>query len=229
MTRKITQIVDEQVQRWRSESSERTERKPESFVPANVVTISRASGTFGGEVARQVGRILDLPVYDQEIVEHIAAKKNLRLETVNTLDEYAQSRLDDYVTALFREKNFDQSDYLRALTETIMGLWGHGPCVLVGRGAHQIVYRKNGLSVRLVAPLSYRVRFKMYADEMDEMEATRTINRKDAERDAFIRRFFNKGIDDPTDYDLVLNVTGLKGDDCAAIIADAFEKKFATS
>ena len=141
MTRKITQIVDEQVQRWRSESSERTERKPESFVPANVVTISRASGTFGGEVARQVGRILDLPVYDQEIVEHIAAKKNLRLETVNTLDEYAQSRLDDYVTALFREKNFDQSDYLRALTETIMGLWGHGPCVLVGRGAHQIVYR----------------------------------------------------------------------------------------
>jgi cytidylate kinase len=227
MSRQIAQIIEKQVKRWRAESQERQKDEAKAFEPANVITISRGAGSYGGEIGRKVGALLKIPVYDQEIVEHIATRSKVRLETVDTLDEQVQSRLDDYVTAIFREGNFDQSDYLHALTETIMGLWGHGPCVLIGRGATHIIYRKNSLSVRLTAPLSYRARFMMYADHIDEEAARRVIQRQDAERAAFVRRNFGKDNEDPNEYDLVINVTGLKGDDCAGLIAEAYRRKFA--
>lgn len=227
MSRTVGQIVEEQVNRWRLERKGRTEARATPVVPANVVTISRADGTYAERIACEVGNILGLPVYDHEIVEHIATKSEVRLETVRSLDEQAQNRLDDYMSAIFRENNFDQSEYMRSLIETIIGLWGHGPCVLIGRGANHIVYRKHRLSVRLVASLPHRIRLVHHAEGIGEEEAKRRIQRKDAEREAFVRRSFGQDIDDPVEYDLMINVTGLEEADCAALIAEAYRRKFA--
>jgi cytidylate kinase len=229
MKRSIANVLEEQINRWRSDQANHRARVPEEpFEPASVITISREAGAGGAEVAEQVGAMLEIPVYDGEIVEHIAKTSKVRVQTVETLDERTQNRLDDYLTALFRERNFDQSDYLRSLTKTVTALWGHGPCVMLGRGAGHVVFRRYSLAVRLVAPVAQRVKAKARLLDLSEAEATRLVLRLDAEREAFVKRFFGKSIHDPLCYDLVVNLAGFDATAAADIIAGAYRRKTAS-
>lgn len=224
MPRNIHRIIEKQMNRWRIQSKGQEEREREFSAP-NMITLSNALGSRGSAVADRVGELLDVPVYDREIVEHIATTASVRVETVQTLDQLAQSRLDDYLTALFRERNFDQGDYLQALTRTIMALWGHGSCVMVGRGACHIIYRKNSLTVRVIAPDMHRLRQIQRADECTAAEAQRRMERTDAERASFIRRLFGEEITDPLNYDLVINTAGMAVDACSRVIVEAYKRK----
>lgn len=225
MARNITKIIEKQMSFWRiqRQAQETVVKKP--FVPPNVITLSNSFGSNGVAIAHRVGEMLGIPTYDREIVEHIATTAKVRTETVETLDEVVQGQIEDYIAARFRERKFDQSDYLMALTRTIMGLWGHGTCVMIGRGACHIVYRKNALAVRIVAATPFRVEFVQKLLDVAEKEARRRMERMDSERDTFIRRLFNEDIDDPLVYDMVINRTGLTDEDCAALIVEAYRKK----
>lgn len=227
MARNISRILDEQIQRWYIEQKARAgEAKPVEFKPERVITLSNAYGSNGIAVAQKVGDLLGIPVYDREIVEHIATTKQVRVEAVESLDERALNAVDDYMVNLFRERNFDQSDYMQALTRTITSLWAHGSCVFVGRGGAHIVSRRYALAVRTVAPWKHRVRRVEDQAKLDRREAELLLARTDAERDSFIRRFFGAGIDDPLAYDLVVNTAGLSTLAAARLIVDAFKHKF---
>lgn len=225
MATNLHKIIEKQMSFWRIQRQSSEELKADQFVPANVVTLSNAYGSNGVGIGHRVAALLEIPVYDREIVEHIATDSRVRVETVETLDEVVQSRLDDYVSAIFRERNFDQSDYLRALTRSIMALWGHGSCVLIGRGASHIVYRKNALAVRVIAPANWRVKWLVDHHQISPDEADRRLQRHDAERAAFIRRLFGADIDDPLIYDVVINRVGMSDEECAELIVEAFKKK----
>jgi cytidylate kinase len=227
MARNVQQILEEQVSRWRVERQGSAERP--SRVPAaqpNVLTLSNAYGSTGIAIAIRAGQLLGFPVYDREIVEHIATTTNVRVETVQTLDERAQSRLDDYMTSLLHERNFDQDDYVKALTRTVVALCEHGACVIIGRGAAHILRRKQTLAVRTIAPGSQRVRRIQDMEGLDREAARRRMERVDAEREAFIRRFFGADIHDPMTYDLVINTGEIDADAGAAIVVEAYRRKF---
>lgn len=226
MARNIGFIVEDQVKRWQHEQQEKKKRERGEFTPAPVIAISNQLGSAGQPLAQKVGEMLGVPVYDREIVEHIATTEKVHVEVVESLDERVQSRVDDYVLNLFRERNFDQSDYVRALTHTITSLWAHGTCVFVGRGATHIVWRKKLLAVRTVAPLTQRLRRVEDLFGVDKAGAERIIQRTDAERSAFIRKHFASDIDDPVSYDLVLNTAGLDTGHAARVIVTAFQEKF---
>lgn len=225
MAKNIHKIIEKQMSFWRIQRDSVQEVRRGPYVPPNVITLSNAFGSNGVGVAHKVGEMLGIPVYDREIVEHIATTAKVRLQTVETLDEVVQSELDGYIAALFRERRFDQGDYLQALTRTIMGLWGHGPCVMIGRGATHIVYRKHSLSVRVIANMPFRLRFVQQLENIDEEAAQRRIQRMDTEREGFIRRLFSEEIDDPLMYDLTVNRTGMTDEQCAALIVEAYRQK----
>jgi hypothetical protein len=168
MTRSIDRIVEEQVTRWRLEQADRKREHARAESLANVVAISAAHGTHGNRIAERVGQILELPVYDKEIVEHIASRAHVQVDTVRTLDERAQSRIDDYLTALLHERNFDQSDYLRALTKTITALGKHSPWVRWKRSrAHrcsQALPRRTNHRTLLIAFVRSKTRSLLHAD-----------------------------------------------------------------
>lgn len=226
MARNIGFIVEDQVKRWQVEQRDKRKSGRGEFSPAPVIAISNQVGSNGQPVAQRVGELLGIPVYDREIVEHIATTEKVHVEVVESLDQRAQSRVDDYVTNLFRERNFDQSDYVRALTHTITSLWAHGSCVMVGRGAAHIVWRKRLLAVRTVAPHQHRLRRVEDLYKLDKVSAEKFIQRTDAERAAFIRKYFASDIDDPVSYDLVLNTAGLDANRAAQVIVTAFRQKF---
>ncbi|MBI5501604.1 MAG: cytidylate kinase-like family protein [Deltaproteobacteria bacterium] len=224
MPRNVEEIVNRQVAQWEKER-ELAFRRRESARP-NVVAVSHELKSHGFEIATRAGRLLELPVFDREIVEHIARSARVRLAAVESLDTQVRNRIDEYTTSLLSERNFDRGDYLRHLSRTVATLWEHGSCVLTGHGCVHLVPPEHALRVRIVAPFDLRAR-RLAADEgVDPAEAARHVRRNDEQRGAFHRRFFGAGIDDLAHFDLVLNTGSLGDDDAAAIVATAYRRKF---
>jgi cytidylate kinase len=227
MPRELSVIVDEQIRRWRFEQGERAGRPERALHQhADVIAISNAIGSAGAVIAQVAADLLRIPVYDREILAHIAETAHVHVETVETLDKRAVSRLDDYLTALFREHSLDQNDYLKLLTRTVGALWEHGPCVMVGHGAVHIIPRRHALAVRIIASEPDRVRRLMELHQLSEAEARRMVERTDAERRSFHRRYFRRDVDDCRSYDLVINSSRLTYEHSAALVVEAYRHKF---
>ena len=229
MSKTVSQLVEEQITRWRLERARQAEKAARTVTQhrhANVITLTDAYGAGGTVISKLLGEHLGLPIYNREIVAHIASTTRIRAETVELLDERALSAVEDYLTALWHEKNFDRSDYARELARTITALWGHGPAIFVGHGAGHIVPRQYSLAVRLTAPRELRVERIVQTEKLAHGEASRKLQQKDTERETFIRRLFNAHIDDTLSYDLVLNTAALEPTVCAAIIEESWRRKF---
>jgi cytidylate kinase len=226
MTRKVQDIVDEQIARWRVEQQERQQSPAGERPRPAAIAISHAIGSFGVGTGQFAGAMLGIPVFDRQVLEHVAKSARVQLETVRTLDERAQSFVDDHLCALFRERGFDQSEYMRLLARAVAALWAHGPAVFVGHGSVHLIPRGHTLTVRTVAPQDVRVRRVAKAYQLTFREALRKVKETDRERAAFHRRLFQADVQGPYHYDLVLNTVGLSVLGAARIVAEAYRQKF---
>lgn len=229
MPRKIQDIVEEQIRRWTAEQQERRHAATGEPQPPVGIAITHAIGSFGVGTGQFTGALLRIPVFDRQVLDYIARSARVRLRTVQTLDERAQSTLDDYLCSLFRERGFDQSEYLRLLAQSVGALWAHGPCVVVGHGCIHIVPPEHALTVRTVAPLDVRVRRVAKAYQLSVDEARRKVRDTDRERAAFHRRFFHADVEDRHHYDLIINTASLSVLGCARIVAESYRQKFSTT
>ena len=93
--------------------------------------------------------------------------------------------------------------------------------MILGRGSQAaLAGRQDVLHVSLVGDLPDRVRRIMESQRMDQKEATARCHRMDAERAAYVKRFY--GVDEsPTHYDLVVNTDVLSFDHAAELVAAA--------
>ncbi|MBI5507609.1 MAG: cytidylate kinase-like family protein [Deltaproteobacteria bacterium] len=227
MTTRISELIDRQVKLWRLQQRETGERSTlQSTSSYPVITTSSSVAALGQDVARIAADALDLPLYDREIVEQIAKREHVEVDTVAALDERAEGALEDYLTALFREHTLDQSDYFRGLCRTIAALWSRGSCVFVGRGAGFIVSPGRALRVRFDAPVAVRIARVQHAEKIGADAARRLVERGDAERQAFIRHFFARDVNDPLGYDLTINTATMDVEDAVATVLTAFTSKF---
>jgi cytidylate kinase len=231
MTRDIHQIVDAQVARWRmerqvQETASRIDEKPSDGPPSHVVTIANPIGADARAIGSRVGELLGLATFDREIVEHIAKHVHVAVSTVETLDEHERGRFEEYVTSLLRERAFDVTDYLRELSRTVVALWKHGPCVLIGHGCIHVVPRASSLRVRVTAPVDVRVERVAKSGHFSPEEARRRVLQSDAEREAFHKRYFGVDVYDALLYDIVVNSDQLEQETCAVLIAEAYRAKF---
>ena len=231
MPQDIHRIIDGHIAMWHAQrqvpdaasSSERVKRdRPRPMV----VAIANQIGANGRRIGVKVAERLGIPTYDREIMQHIADTAHVSVATVETLDEHARSRVDEYLTALLREQTFNVNDHLRLLTRIVVALWEHGPCVFTGHGCIHIVPRDHALMVRIVAPLKLRIERVAESGHYDTDEARRRVLAGDADPEAFHRRYFRAAVDDLQLYDLAVNSGQLDNDSCADMIAGAYRSRF---
>ena len=130
---------------------------PETAVPtAFSIAISREAGSYGAALARSVGDRLGWPVYDRELLQHIADDLGVRRTLLESLDEKQVSWLSDCMSGLFSDSTVNEFAYFRRLAELLLSLASHGEYVVVGRGASFIMPLATTLRVRVVAPLAHR-------------------------------------------------------------------------
>lgn len=195
---------------------------PRAGTPPFTIAISREAGIDAGAVAMAVGAALGWKVWDHELLEAVAACMHARPSELAAVDETHVSWLQESIESLLDMHAVSQIAYVRQLVKTLETIAQHGACVVVGRGAGHILPVETTLRVRLVAPLEDRVTAHMrLSAETNRHEATRQVERMDRARTRFVTEHFHRDPNDPSSYDVVLNMSRLAVDDCATQIIDA--------
>ena len=223
---RLIEALAKVMQHWQSRRKAEGRQVDDSGPSSRAFTIalSRESGARGTSTAREVGARLGWAVYDHELLERIAQEMKLRTSLLESVDEKRVSWLQECVEALASVPSVSGSAYVRHLTETLLSLAAHGECVIVGRGAAQVLPAETTLRVRLVAPMEWRLRAMSQKLGVSREEAACQVERIDRERVDFVRDHFHKEATDPRQYDLVLNSSRFTVGECADLIVEALHR-----
>ncbi|MHB0939389.1 MAG: cytidylate kinase-like family protein [Armatimonadota bacterium] len=170
-----------------------------------IITVSRQAATNGGLIGRLVAKRLGLRVYDREVVDEIARRMQVDPHLVDRFDEVNMSPVQSILMEW--RNSINESIYQRHLREALERIREEGDAVIIGRGGNFILRGPDCLHVRIVAPLDLRIGiYRTVYPEVTEREARQRINAEDREKARFVRTQFRAAIDDPVQYDLLLNV-----------------------
>ena len=146
-----------------------------------IITVGRQSGSSGVAVAKEHGKILEIPVYDGELLEEAARKSGLSEQLFNDSDEKRRywnfgGGLDD--AFIFKH----QSDAIRALA-------AEGSAIFVGRCSNYILRDMNSIDIFISAPFDLRVKDVAAREGISEASAERKVARIDRERAEYYNLF----------------------------------------
>lgn len=210
----LQQLVTKQVSSWTKEREKIEhliqDHKIEAGARASeirpVITLSRQRGCRGKELAKLLAHDLQYGMMDQSIIDYIADHMGVRSEVVEMLDERDRSELELWFQEIFTGSVFARDDYIKELGEVVKSTSLLGGVVILGRGANYLLQESNIYRVRLVAPLETRIQTLVQQEGKTEKQAREDIERTDKDRQRFAKRYFHKDINDPGDYDMILNM-----------------------
>ena len=188
------------------------------------IAFSREAGSGGITVAREVGRRLNWPVYDQELMEKLAKDLNVDVSFVEDYDERRGSWLVDTIKAFSSSASVSEVTYFRRLVRMLQALGARGECVVVGRGSTFVLPPETTLRVRIVAAREDRIAFIAQDRQLNRTEAARFVETKDRDRLKFIKDHFHKDPADPQNYDLILNRSRFSVDETAEMVIEALQR-----
>lgn len=215
MNRSIHKIIDDQMKRW---EMSKTTRMPASVSACSVITISRECGSRGQEVAEKLAASMGYDLFHHEILETmIHTTKNSRV-LLETLDEKGMNIVEDLVADLVHEHHLWPDEYSKILLRIMNTIGKHGRAVILGRGGSCALKKITALKIRLVAPASMRLDYIQHTRDLNREDAEKLMVSTDANRTAFVRRYFNCDAEDPANYDLILNTGSLSVDRTVQVI-----------
>ena len=213
----IPQIVEEQVHRWQIQQK----KKPEEKATVPVVTMSREPGSGGRIVAQKLSVRLGFEVFHQEVLHEMAKRAEVSKQLLATLDERGLSILEDWISSLVYDRHLWPDQYLQHLMNVVGTIGKHGRAVVVGRGANFILPPEQRFRVRITASRRLRIENVARTFNLSQDEAKRRVIKTESNRKAFIRKYFNADIADPTNYDLVINTDNLTVDNAVDVAGAA--------
>ena len=201
----------------RQEAASRSAPKATPFT----IALSREAGALGTSVAHELSKRLNWPVYDHELLEKLAKDLGVGTQLLEKADEKPASWLQECVEALAAVPTVSGTTYFHHLLGALRSLSAHGECVIVGRGAAQILSPDRTLRVRLLATLEDRIAVVSRERSVSHSEAARYVETTDRARIRFIKDHFHKDPTDPQHYDLVINTSRFSVVESADLILEA--------
>jgi hypothetical protein len=199
-------------------------RTAEPPPPSFTIALSREAASGGALLAAEVGRRLNWPVYDNELLTQLAKDLQVDLHRLKGIDERPGSRLVECLEAFAASSPVTEVTYFRGLLRLILALGARGACVIVGRGATIALPIETTLRVRLVATKKDRTTTIARDRGISRALAAREIDTKDRERARFIKDHFHKNVNEPLLYDVILNASRFTCDECATIVIESLER-----
>jgi cytidylate kinase len=193
-----------------------------------VVTISRQAGAGGFPLAQKLAQYLQAhdpraacpwTVFDKDLVQRVLEDHKLSDHFARFMPEDKYSHIRDTVEELIG-LHPARWTLVEKTSETILHLAQLGNAVIVGRGANVIIgFVPNAFHVRLVGSVPQRIQRCMEYFHFSREEAAEYVKQTDQGRIHYLKRHFNKNIDDPSLYHLVINTDAVAPDEAVAIIS----------
>lgn len=188
-----------------------------------IITISREFGSGGRTIGKKVAERLNIPCYDNELLQKIAAESGFHENYIKDAGEYAPG---GFLASAFSHGVFGPSNedciweiQCRIITE----LAEKGPCVIVGRCADYILRDKaDCLRVFIHADLEFRAKriVEVYGER--EVSPEQRLREKDKRRAAYHRFYTDMKWGHAQNYDLTLNSGTLGIDRCVELIGQLY-------
>jgi cytidylate kinase len=200
-----------------------------------VITVSREYASGGSEIARRLAQRLGWELVDNEFIERVARLAGLpreevaqHEERVTTFMERLAGTLSGTAPELFMAAPTDvaappsEDEIVKQCERVIAEAVRHDHVILVGRGAPACLGQREGtLHIFVVAPLAVRIARAAERLQVDPKDAERTIRELDEGRRRYVKTYYGRRWEDPTNYHLVLNSGALSFEECAEIIEAA--------
>jgi len=202
-----------------------------------IITINRECGSGGRDIARHLGEMLGLKVYDKAILEaicekyHLDAQEILRIkgQKLNLWDDISQfyrqfgAAADSYLS---EGKKITSRELFYAEAQIIRNLASQESCVVVGRtGFHIFKDDPDAMHIFLIADRDLRIRRVAEREGIDEKAAARYVDETDEARETFTKYFAGVSRYDARNYDIVINVSRFTAEEVAAFLADKLRKR----
>lgn len=193
--------------------------RPDGSKP--VVAVARSVGSGGEAIGRRIAEQLGVPYYDREIVEQVAERAHAELAAMEALDERSAGPLAAHLMAILPSGRLKPSRYLLHLVPIVLAM-AVGGGVIMGRGAHLILHKSPVFRLRIVGSPAVCARRIQAEEGGDPEEIHERIRSTDAERSRFIWDTFHARLNDPLQFDLVVNTDHWKDLDLLArMLVDA--------
>jgi len=178
-------------------------------IAMSLITITQNLGSGGMKIARQVAEGLNIDLYDDNRLQAEALKLNIRPDEFKILDEKAPGLFD-------RILGKKPDAYLDLMEAVVYQVSRHGQGVIIGHGS-QMLLREFGcaLHVRIHASRARRINNLMDEQNLSRESAEKLIRKIDNERNGFFNFAFQRDLNDPSLYDLIINTEKI-GDAAAA-------------
>ena len=189
-----------------------------------VITISREFGSGGRTIGKKTAEKLNIPCYDSQLIQKIAAESGFNEEYIKEAGEYAPGGFLSSALS-YRGIAITTEDYIWEIQcRTITDLAQQGPCVIVGRCADYILRDKaDCLKVFIHADLDFRAKriVEVYGER--EQSPQQRLKDKDKRRAAYHRFYTDMKWGHAQNYDLTLNSGTLGIENCVNIITQLYE------
>ena len=209
--------------------------------PGPVVTISRQTGCSAQRIAIKLSKILTGYSYmsdtktekewrwvDKDVFREAVEEMKRELEQMGSLHQQEIiDHLNTVAKAFSQEKMYDIHDDLLidTLKSIICKLASDGRYIIVGRSAGVILKEiPNKLSVRLEAPLEWRINRVMQLRNISHKKAEEYVISTDKQRDTFIEKMNGRKAEN-TDFDIIFNYATLLDDQIIDAIVNLLKHK----
>jgi cytidylate kinase len=196
------------------EINRRNDEDSASRIKANkvgpTITISREFGCEAYPVAECLKGIMEKKtghvwiLMDKVLLEEVAKNHNLSEEILKGLGQ--KTRILDEILATFSPRWKSEKDHFRLLCKHMFSLAEKGNVIIVGRGSAIVTQPlKNCYHFRMFASNSFKVNSIAKRLGVSESEAESYVEKKQHQRDAFIRDFLDQDARDMHFYNMIFN------------------------
>lgn len=189
-----------------------------------VITIARQYGSGGRTIGQMLAKELGIAFYDRDIIRMVSDQSGVSQELFGRVDEhnnakaglFHKNKVYDGTVLQPGDKEFTSDENLFALqAKFIEQLAAKESCVIIGRCSNYILRNQpNVLSVFIHAPEEYRIQQTLNKISGGEKEIVKFLQKDDARKEEFCKRFTGWDWEDATKYDMCLNSSKLGFENC---------------
>ncbi len=190
-----------------------------------IISVGREYGSGGHEIAEKLANHYGIQLLDHNLLDEIAAKKNVKMDHLRTLDEKHKNPLSSRTVRGYSsspEENllYLQFDYLRDKADA------GDSFVIVGRCSETILKQyESMISIFILADREKRIERIMRLYHLSESDAAKKICEKDTSRRRYHNSFCVGKWGDCRNYDVSLNSSKLGIDGSVKLLTEYIDRR----
>lgn len=201
-----------------------------------IITIGREYGSCGLKIGKMLSERLNIPYYDNEIIEMAAKKSGYEEELFRSVDEKQTTSLlfsiamgvFSYGDKLKPQESLNLSDKLFNIEKKIIEeIAEKGSCIIIGRCSNYILREKEDtLDLFICSSLENRIKTISENSDISNEEAEKYIKAVDKKRAGYYNYYTGEKWGYRKSYDVIINkdILGIEG--TVSFIEELVERKY---